>query len=165
MDKSVLVLGVPHQLQGPHFENHVDDPSYRVLAESLIRNVDFVFEEAAGQGPSIAENLVNSIRGLDHYLDVDPSGDDRPKYGIGTIAQQNAYIDPKNSEDMYSRLLIDEQTKREELWQSKINNQEFRKALMICGIGHGLSFAFRLIDAGFIDVECYSYIPFEKIPK
>jgi hypothetical protein len=83
MRKSASVLGVPHQLQGPKFAGYVHNPTYSRFIEDLIkREVGFVFEEASGRGPSIAEDLAKSLLGSGHYLDVDPSRDERPKYGI-----------------------------------------------------------------------------------
>jgi hypothetical protein len=71
--RRIVVLGIPHALRGPGFSSFVDDPSYRTLVEILIRDdVDFVFEEAAERGPSIAEGLAISLIGSDRYLDFDP---------------------------------------------------------------------------------------------
>ena len=73
MARSVLVLGVAHELQGSKFQGYVDDPSFGLLLKSSMNGVDFVFEETAGLGPSKAEDLANSILGTGHYVDIDPS--------------------------------------------------------------------------------------------
>ena len=45
MSKTVLVLAVPHQLQGPKFLGFVADPSYNLLVKSAVlrRGVNFIF--------------------------------------------------------------------------------------------------------------------------
>jgi hypothetical protein len=48
MTRSVLVLGVAHELQGSKFQGYVDDPSHGVLLKISMHGVDFVFEEASG---------------------------------------------------------------------------------------------------------------------
>lgn len=51
---------------------------------------------------------------------------------------------------------------RELSWLKQIKEKQFTKGLLICGVAHGLSMAFRLQDAGF-DVEVYDYrIPLRK---
>ena len=163
MNKSVLVLAVPHQLQGLKFPCHVDDPSYRMLVSGFLRSADFVFEEAAGCGPSIAEELALSALGVGHYLDIDPARDDRHKYGIAADTEEWLPINPSGSREMYSHLIIGDQGKREELWLHKIRERYFQQGLVICAVGHGLSFAFRLRSAGFRDVQLCSYVPYEKL--
>ena len=163
MIKSVLVLAVPHQLQGPNFPCHVDDPSYRKLVSGFLRSVDLVFEEAAGCGPSIAEELALSALGASHYLDIDPARHDRHKYGIAAETEEWLPINPSGSSDMYSRLILGDLEKREELWLHRIRDRYFQQGLVICAIGHGLSFAFRLRSAGFGDIQLCNYIPYEKL--
>jgi hypothetical protein len=124
MTKSALVLGVPHQLQGPNFMGYVDDPSYGVLLEDLIHDgVDFVFEEATGRGPSTAEKLTQSILGPGHYLDVDPALNERAKYGIAKVTGGGGPIDPCHSIDVHESALVEEQGKREKLWIERIQMQ------------------------------------------
>ena len=48
MTRSVLVLGVAHELQGSKFQGYVDDPSYGLPLKSSMHGVDFVFEEVSG---------------------------------------------------------------------------------------------------------------------
>jgi hypothetical protein len=80
--QSMLVLAVPHQLQGQKFQSYVQDNSYSILVKNFVNQVDFGFEEAAGRGPSIAEELVNKMSGPGRYLDFDPPSDERLKFGI-----------------------------------------------------------------------------------
>jgi hypothetical protein len=148
---SVVVLAVPHQLQGEHFQNYVDDPRYTELLKTLLFGVEFLFEEASGQKPSIAEKLVKAGYAKGHYSAVDR---ERSKFGISDVT-----IDPGRSTGWYSCQLQDEHRKREELWLARIQAEKFEKALMICGLSHSLSFTFRLEAAGF-DVDVYDYIPF-----
>ena len=73
MSKTVVVLAVPHQLQGPNFMGYVSDPTYSQLVSDFIKGerLDFVFEEARDRGPSTAEDLAKAILGPGHYLNVD----------------------------------------------------------------------------------------------
>ncbi|SRR5216684_9140726 len=165
MNKSVVVLAIPHQLQGPGFQGYVDDPSYSDLVERFIRQgLDFVFEEAAGRTPSIAKALTESHLGGDCYMDVDPSPTERETLGIA-VAGGGDWIDPGYSADFYEWAIVEENRKREELWRQKVEAQHFEKALMICGLGHCLSFAFRLSSAGINVEKSYSYIPHAKLAK
>lgn len=158
----VEVLAVPHQLQGPGFQKFVDDPSYRTLLEDLISEVDFVFEEAAGHSPSVADDVAEKILGKGRYMDIDPPVEERPNYGLAGISQDWTPIDPCNSSDVYYTLNIEEQRKREELWVRRMQDQPFKRGLMICGTAHGLSVSFRLASVGFT-VCLHSYLPFNKL--
>lgn len=164
MTKSALVLGVPHQLQGPRFHGYVDDQSYGIRVRNLIQDgVDFVLEEATGFNPSTAETLTESILGAGHYLDIDPSVDERENNGIAKITGGGGPIDPCHSTDVCSWEFLEEQRKREELWLHKIQSQRFCKALVIVGLAHGLSIAFRLTSDR-VDVrEVRYYIPYQKL--
>jgi hypothetical protein len=83
MSQLVRLLAVPHQLQGPRFRAYVEDSSYLQLVEGFIKDdVDFVFEEASGHRPSIAEECGNSLLGPGHYSDIDPSRSERLELGI-----------------------------------------------------------------------------------
>ena len=72
--------------------------------------------------------------------------------------------DPYSSPDLYYSLFLDAQRKREELWLDKIQKQAFGRGLLICGLAHNLSFAFRLVSAG-ISAEAYNYVPYGKLHK
>lgn len=169
--KSIIVLGVTHQLQFPKFVmTHVPDPTYSLIVEHKIRKgVDFVFEEASGRGPSVAENIANSILGPGHYLDIDPTPTERPKYGIGevsgchVIGSREEAIVSDCPPDTLQWTAVAEQEKREIIWLKRIQAQPFKKALAICGSGHNLSLAFRLRSAEINVVRTYIYVPCHKL--
>jgi hypothetical protein len=165
MGKSAVVLAVPHQIQGPGFQSYIKDPSYKLLVKNLMQSngIDFVFEEAAGRGPSIAEKLANSFGRPVGYLDMDPAPDDRPKYGIARQVGGGGPIDPCNSPDVYESSKVDEQRKREELWLERMLLTAFAKGLVIVGSAHGLSVAFRLSSAGVSVIDNYQYMPYDKL--
>lgn len=162
MNKSVRILAVPHQLQGVGFRGYIKDSSYLTLIEHFIKSeTDFVFEEASGHGPTFAEERANSLLGPGHYIDIDPSRAERATLGIGETLS-GWPIDPPNSDDFCNTHAIEEHQKREELWSQKISIQPFKKGLVICGIAHILSFAFRLQGAG-IATEVHDYLPYPKL--
>ena len=161
--RCVQVVAVPHQLQGPGFHGYVKDESFSDWLEGFIRNgVDFVFEEASGRGPSIAQELADSALGPDHYLDIDPSREERPKYGLAKDSGSGGPIDPMNSTDVYEQSDVEQQRKREELWEKRIQAKTFKQGLVVCGTAHALSVAFRLKVPG-VEVEVYTYTPHGKL--
>jgi hypothetical protein len=163
MRQSMQLIGVPHQLQGPKFNGFVQDPCYSDWVESFIRGgVDFVFEEAAGRRPTIAEQHALGFLEPGHYIDIDPPPNERHKYGLADVSATGGPIDPAHSSDVYESPLVGEQRKREELWQKRIQSEKFQKGLVICGIAHSLSLAFRLESIG-ISVEVSTYIPHGKL--
>jgi hypothetical protein len=87
MTRSVLVLGVAHELQGSKLQGYVDDPSYGLLLKSSMHGVDFVFEEASGLGPSKVEDLAISILGAGQYVDIDPSLSERSRVGATRLGR------------------------------------------------------------------------------
>ena len=166
--KAVLVLAVPHQLQGMGFIGYVNDPSYRTFVEDLVsEGRDFVFEEAAGQKPSHAEEIADAVLGAGHYLDVDPS--DRAACGISAKTggrepvDEFARVAPGTIGDTYEFSIVSEQEKREAYWARMITSQDFKNGLAICGLCHGLSLAFRLESAGIDVSKAFSYIPWHKL--
>jgi hypothetical protein len=115
--RRIVILGIPHALQGPGFSGFIKDTSYRTLVENLIRDeVDFVFEEAAGQAPSIAEELTRSLIGPGRYLDFDPGLTERSKHGIDIEIATFFMIAPFDSSDTCGSSLVGVQGKREQLW-------------------------------------------------
>lgn len=154
-NRSVLLLATLHEVQGlPEFPGSVEDPSYADGIESCIRSgrIDFVFEEAAGLGPSTAEQRANSLLGPGHYLDVDSERDKpNPLNGRKPICG-------------FTSVNVIKCMKREDVWLQRLNAQEFKKGLVICGVGHSLSFAFRLQHARF-SVELCQHLPFAKLCK
>ena len=125
MARSILVHGIPHQIQGPNFQGYVEDESFGPWVRSLIRQfqVDFVFEEASGRGPSVAEGLVQSLQNKVGYLDIDPPANERHKYGIAQRTGEGGPIDPVRSLDVYEISYVDEHKKREEEWLRRIQSK------------------------------------------
>ncbi len=160
MSQSVQILSIPHQLQGSKFNGYVKDPSYESLLEDLICGVDFVFEEASGRRPSVAEILTGKVLGSDHYSDVDPAPGKREQFGIAEKTGKDCLIDA--GPDSYHVHSTAEHLKREKMWLQKILDQPFGKALVVCGSAHGLSFAFRLECKGF-SVQLHEYLPYNKL--
>jgi hypothetical protein len=170
MSRSIKLLAVPHELQGPKFSNPVIDPDYRILIGVLVRKPDqvtrgteFVFEEAAGKSPSIAEEVAESVLGPGHYVDVDPAPSEREKYGIGPT-EYCGLIDDWQTAAVFYRQVVAEHEKREKLWLERIQARAFEGALLICGLAHSLSFTSRLQSAGF-NVETCHYLPYDKLCK
>ena len=150
MTRSVVLLATLHEFQGlARHPDSVEDPSYASGVESFIRSgrVDFVFEEAAELGPSIAEQRANLILEPGHYLDIDsgrePLGGPKPICGFTSIS-------------------VELSKTREDAWFQRVNAQGFKKGLVICGAAHSLSFGFRLQVAGF-SVELCQHLPYEKL--
>jgi hypothetical protein len=153
MTRSVVLLATLHEFQGlARHPDSIDDPSYASGVESFIRTgrADFVFEEAAGLGPSTAEQRANLILGPGHYLDID-SGRNKP----------NLLSGPKPICG-FTSISIDLSKAREDAWFQRVNAQGFKKGLVICGAAHSLSFGFRLQDAG-ISVELCQHLPYETL--
>lgn len=164
MDKSAVVLAVPHRIQGPKFQGYIEDRSYSPFVKKLMYdNIDFVFEEAAGYGPSIAEQLAKTFQRPVGYLDIDPTPDERPKYGIAKVVGSGGPVDPCNSPDVYETSKVDEQGKREQVWVNRITESHFQKGLVIVGLAHSLSVAFRLVAAGVAVIDTYDYTPYSKL--
>jgi hypothetical protein len=165
-NKSVLVLAVPHELQGPGFRGYVKDPSYETFVEDFLwSGYDFVFEEAAGRQPSIARDLAVKRLGVAAYLDFDPPPAERPKFGIPAICSGGGPIDPAHSTDFYESCIVGAQRLREEHWVGQIQARPFTKAVAICGVAHALSLAFRLETLGLSESEARIYLPYSKLCK
>jgi hypothetical protein len=156
MTRSVVLLATLHEFQGlaRHPDSVNNDPSYASGVESFIRSgrADFVFEEAAGLGPSIAEQCANLILGPGHYLDMD-SGRDK----------SNLLGGPKPICG-FTSISVGLSKAREDAWFQRVNAQGFEKGLIICGAAHSLSFGFRLQSAG-ISFELCQHLPYEKMCK
>ncbi len=164
--RPVLVLATLHQFQGPRFSGFVEDASYGVLVEQCIRvrEIEFVFEEAGkDHGPSIAEERSQAILGAAHYVNLDCSQDKFRKFGIaGTETEISHWIDDQDkARGKYSCQDVGEHKNREVQWLEEIQKQQFEKALVICGVGHGLSLSFRLQPQ--FTVELVTYLPHEKL--
>jgi hypothetical protein len=158
--KRVLVLGTSHKVQGAKYEGSVDDPDYAVLVERVISEeaIDFIFEEASECGPTTAEGLARDSIPVVKYLDVDPHPKEQHKFGIckDTGEPFPDYLSHESEE------IIEEASKREELWIKRISQQDFKSGLVICGYKHTFSFAFKLRSGGF-RVKSLCYIPHDKL--
>jgi hypothetical protein len=160
----VVILGTLHQLQGPSFSGSVEDPSYSKLLKRLIsdRSIDFVFEEAAGRRPTTAE-LIAQTEVSGHYLDVDPTPEERKFLGIEAASIPQEPIDIwDHPHDQHTEQIIEEHCKREKVWLERVGETAFKKGLLICGIAHGLGFGFKLKDAGY-EVTVFEYLPHHKV--
>jgi hypothetical protein len=164
MKRLVVVLGTTHELQNAEKNwRSVDDPQFRELLDMLIAEdgIDFIFEEATGLGPTTAEKLSLTL-GTNRYLDVDPPRDEREKFGIPPNTNEpfmlGSPVASPPTAVFADRLFHEVHAKREEFWLQQITKQDFKKALMICGQNHTLSFAFRLYAANF-DVKTITYVP------
>jgi hypothetical protein len=148
MGRVVIVLATLHEFQSleKFFRTRVD-PIYANLLGQLIddEHLDFIFEEASGLGPSTAQELSREKLGPDRYLDVDPYREQRESLGIRGESGEPYFIDgsPQGGPTATWQFL-EAHERREEIWLQRILQQEFEKALMICGVAHTLSFAFRL---------------------
>jgi hypothetical protein len=81
----VTVLATLHVVQGAEKRlGNVHDPMYVALLNKLMisEGVDFIFEEASGHGPTIAEKLALEQLPFGHYLDIDPARADRGDFCI-----------------------------------------------------------------------------------
>src|ERR1700693_1243607 len=91
MSGHVTVLATLHEHQGAKGRSgNSEDPMYVKLLNQLLiaEEFDFIFEEAAGWGPTIAEKLSRSKLEPNRYLDVDPPACDRAKLGIPPISNE-----------------------------------------------------------------------------
>jgi hypothetical protein len=171
LTKTVILLGTAHRLQGAKKgSSNIDDPDYSILIEQLCSTfaIDFIFEEASGLGPTIAEKFALETIGPNRYKDIDPNVEARKKLGIGSHSGKDYRIGRLNFDTNhwgYGREeLVDVQEKREYFWLPFIREQEFSRALLICGQAHLLSFAFRLKGEDF-DVRAYSYMPYKLLAR
>src|SRR5207244_3562399 len=117
-----------------------------------------VFEEVTGLGPTIAERLALERLGAQRFLDIDPPRDKRKDVGIPDQSNEPYMIGSPPDATFADWQMIDTHLKREETWLGAIRQQPFRKGLVIVGVAHMLSFAFRLQAAG-LQVKAMSYLP------
>jgi hypothetical protein len=168
LTRTVILLGTSHRVQGAERRSsNIKDPDYDALVRQLSRTfaIDFLFEEASGLGPTFAEKFAMREMGPNRYKDIDPSAEYRRKLGITETSKDyrigNANLDTGHWG--YGREeLIDAQEQRECFWLPSIREQDFSRALLICGHAHLLSFAFRLKAENF-EVRAYSYMPYKLL--
>jgi hypothetical protein len=171
MSGRMVVLGTDHGLQGSLDKNTINDPSYTVLIEKLIEcfSLDYIFEEASGRGPTTASKLQRAGLG---YLDVDPPGPERHKYGIPRGLPCECFIfyeirDPKrpNPEPTATIKSLNEVLAREKYWVTQISATKFASGLIICGCAHTFSVAAGLKTAGLTIEDVLIYMPPEILAK
>jgi hypothetical protein len=162
----VTVLGTIHMVQGAEKRaGNLHDPMYVALLQKLLdsEGVDFIFEEASGLGPTIAEKLAREKLGADRYLDIDPARHDRAEFAIPSSSHEPHMIGTPPSVAFANWQILDVHEKRENLWIKRIAQHQFESALMICGLVHLLSLGFRLQEANF-SVQAIDYANWLRKP-
>ena len=166
MNPRVTVLATLHVIQGAEKRlGNVYDPVYVALLDKLMTSegVDFIFEEASGLGPTIAEKLALEKLPFGHYVDIDPARGERAAFGIPTSSSEPNMIGTPPTVAFANWQLLEVHAKREELWLQRMQQRKFESALVICGLVHLLSFAFRLRDAEF-SVQAINYANWQRNP-
>jgi hypothetical protein len=166
MNARITVLATLHIVQGAEKRlGNVHDPMYVALLDKLMisEEVDFIFEEASGLGPTIAEKLALEQLPFGHYLDIDPARADRGEFGIPSNSSEPNMIGEPPTVAFANWQILDVHAKREELWLKRMRQHEFKSALVICGLVHLLSFAFRLQEAKF-SVQAINYANWQRNP-
>ena len=166
MNPRVTVLATLHVVQGSEKRlGNVDDPMYVSLLNKLMvsEGVDFIFEEASGLGPTIAERLALDQLPFGRYMDIDPARNERPDFGIPSNSSEPHMIGAPPSVAFANWQVLDVHAKREELWLARMRQRKFESALVICGLVHLLSFAFRLQRADF-SVQAIDYANWQRNP-
>ena len=166
MNPRVTVLATLHVFQGAEKRlGNVHDPNYIALLNKLMISeaVDFIFEEASGLGPTIAENLALEKLAFGHYVDIDPARNDRPAFGIPTSSAEPNMIGSPPTVAFANWQILDVHAKREKLWVERIQQRRFESGLVICGLVHLLSLAFRLQEAKY-SVQAINYANWQRNP-
>jgi hypothetical protein len=164
MTPRVTVLATLHVVQGAEKRfGNVHDPMYVGLLEKLMRSegVDFIFEEASGLGPTIAEKLALERLAFGHYVDIDPARGERADFGIPANSSEPLMIGAPPSTAYAQWQILDVHAKREELWLRRMQQRSFESALVICGLVHLLSFSQRLQQAQF-SVQAINYANWQR---
>src|ERR1700722_2314823 len=139
MTPLVTVLATLHVVQGAEKRfGNVHDPMYVALLEKLMisEGVDFIFEEASGLGPTIAEKLAVERLPFGHYVDIDPSRNERLDFGISTNSSEPNMIGAPPSVAFANWQILDVHAKREDLWLQRIQQRKFASALVVFGLVH-----------------------------
>jgi hypothetical protein len=144
---------------------NLHDPIYVALLNKLMTSegVDFVFEEASGLGPTLAEKLTLEELGFGRYLDIDPARGEGAEFGISVSSSEPNMIGSPPKVGFANWQLLEVHAKREELWMKRMQQREFESALVICGLVHLLSFSFRLQTAKF-SVQAIDYANWQRTP-
>jgi len=160
----VTVLATLHVFQGAEKRlGNVHEPVYLELLNKLMlsEQVDFIFEEASGLGPTIAEKLALEKLPFGHYVDIDPARNDRPAFGIPFSSAEPNMIGNPPTVAFANWQILDVHARREKLWVERIQQRRFESALAICGLVHLLSFAFRLQEANY-SVQAINYANWQR---
>jgi hypothetical protein len=166
LNPRVTVLATLHVIQGAEKRlGNVHDAVYVELLNKLMisEGVDFIFEEASGLGPTIAEKLALEKLPFGHYVDIDPARNERPAFGIPVSSAEPNMIGNPPTVAFANWQILDVHAKREELWLKRMQQREFQSALVICGLVHLLSFAFRLQNAKY-SVQAINYANWQRNP-
>lgn len=164
MNPRLTVLATLHAIQGAEKRiGNLNDPTYVELLNKLMvsEGVDFIFEEASGLGPTIAEKLALEKLPFGHYLDIDPARGERAAFGILPNSSEPNMIGAPPQVAIGNWQILEVHVRREELWLKRIHQHEFQSALVICGLVHLLSFAFRLQEAKF-SVQAINYANWQR---
>lgn len=164
MNPRITVLATLHVLQGAEKRHgNLHDPMYVTLLKNLIisEGVEFIFEEASGLGPTIAEKLSQQQLGFGRYLDIDPANADRVEFGIPSNSNEPHIIGTPPKVAFAHWQILEVHAKREILWMNRIQQRKFESALVICGLVHLLSLAFRLQTAQF-SVQAIDYANWQR---
>lgn len=160
------MLATLHVVQGAEKRvGNAHDPMYVALLEKLMlsEGVDFIFEEASGLGPTIAEKLALDRLPFGHYVDIDPARNDRPAFGIPANSSEPHMIGEPPSVGFANWQILSVHSLREELWLKRIQQRQFQSGLVIVGLVHLLSFAYRLQAANF-SVQAINYANWQRNP-
>jgi hypothetical protein len=167
--RQMVVLGIDHGLHGAEkcpAKKQIADPTYGVLIKKLIADfeLDYIFEEAAECGPTIARNVAD-LGGVG-YCDVDLALPNRILSGVESDFDFEDYViyeinDPRmpNPEPFATLKKVETQFGRERLWVARISETSFTKGLMICGYAHLFSVAARLDSLGVKVEKALYYMP------
>jgi hypothetical protein len=166
LNPRVTVLATLHVIQGAEKRvGNMHDSMYVALLNQLLVSeaVDFIFEEASGLGPTIAEKMALDQLAFGHYVDIDPARNERPDFGIPSNSSEPNMIGTPPTVSFANWQILDVHAKREELWLQRMQQHEFQSALVICGLVHLLSFAFRLQRAKYF-VQAINYANWQRNP-
>src|ERR1700722_13450675 len=119
MTPLVTVLATLNVVQGAEKRiGNVHDPMYVALLNKLMASegVDFIFEEASGLGPTIAEKLALELLPFGHYVDIDPARGERADFGIPANSSEPNMIGSPPTVAFANWQILDAHARREELW-------------------------------------------------
>lgn len=161
--QKLIIFATYHDVMGlRNFRKNVSDPDYKTILEALmqVHDVDFIFEEASGHGPSVASEMATG-----GYLDIDSETTEQTLSVFSEDSETHflpEVLGKSRLQQTATKLGLTVQNWREGCWVTKMKAQQFKTGLVICGVAHSLSIAFRLQAEGF-DVEAYRYEPIKRL--